>query len=298
MKNREKMKTNNENFDKVLDKLVASTRSPRGRFSAANNWPLLKQRLSATRNRKRFLLRMAGTAAAVLLCVTGWLGYDAMRPVPMQTVSTLAQTRTIQLPDRSEVILNRYSTLTYPARFKGGRRTVELQGEAYFEVTKESGQPFIVQAGALNVQVLGTHFNVEAYADDEEVRTTLLEGVVAVSTDKRRVVLAPNESAVYNKKQGTLSHESTPDAANEILWSRGILFFNQSPLSEIVRHLSNAFHTEMRIDDPHLPDYRMTATFHHGESLHEILDLLKVAGGFSYTIQNKTIVITKPDQVQ
>lgn len=84
-------------------------------------------------------------------------------PVPLQTVSTLAETRTVTLPDQTEIVLNRYSSLTYPERFRGKDRKVQLQGEAYFEVSKDAAHPFKVEAGAIIVQVLGTHFNVEAY---------------------------------------------------------------------------------------------------------------------------------------
>lgn len=78
-------------------------------------------------------------------------------PVPLQTVSTLAETRSITLPDQTEIVLNRYSTLTYPERFRGKDRKVQLQGEAYFEVSKDAAHPFKVEAEAVIVQVLGTH---------------------------------------------------------------------------------------------------------------------------------------------
>ncbi|ADV42059.1 FecR family protein [Bacteroides helcogenes] len=284
----------NENFDKVLNVLIASTRSPREHFSAANSWKLLEKRLFTRRSKRILQFRITSAAAIALLCIASWLIYNAIRPVPMQTISTLAETRTVILPDQTEVTLNHYSTLTYPAHFKGDCRKVELQGEAYFEVAKDAKHPFIVRAEAVKVQVLGTHFNVEAYPDDEEVRTTLLEGSVAVSIEgeSQRVVLTPNQNAIYNKVKGTLVQEATPNASDEILWSRGIILFNQLPLQEIARQLSNTFHTEILIEDIHLRNYRMTATFHEGESLTEMLDLLKAVGNFKYKQTNDTITIT------
>lgn len=288
------MKVNNNDIDKVLNKLIASTRSPRGRFTAENSWKLLEKQLFARRNRRLLWMRVASAAAVVLLCMAGWLAYDAWRPAPMLMVSTLAETRTVVLPDQTKVTLNRYSTLSYPERFKEKRRKVHLQGEAYFEVAKDAKHPFIVKAEAVRVKVLGTHFNVEAYPGDAEVRTTLLEGSVAVSLkgENQRLVLAPNESAVYNKKKGTLVQEAAPGAKNEILWRKGIILFDQLPLHEIVRQLSNAFQTDICIDDPQLQNYRMTATFDTSEDLTQILDLLKNAGNFNYKKENNTITLT------
>lgn len=288
------MKVNNNDIDKVLNKLIASTRSPRGRFTAENSWKLLEKQLFARRNRRLLWMRVASAAAVVLLCMAGWLAYDAWRPAPMLMVSTLAETRTVVLPDQTKVTLNRYSTLSYPERFKEKRRKVHLQGEAYFEVAKDAKHPFIVKAEAVRVKVLGTHFNVEAYPGDAEVRTTLLEGSVAVSLkgENQRLVLAPNESAVYNKEKGTLVQEAAPGAKNEILWRKGIILFDQLPLHEIARQLSNAFQTDIRIDDPQLQNYRMTATFDTNEDLTQILDLLKNAGNFNYKKENNTITLT------
>ena len=97
--------------------------------------------------------------------------------------------------------LNHFSSLTYPEKFKGEHREVNLKGEAYFEVTKNRKHSFIVQTESVNVEVLGTHFNVESYPDDPEVKTTLLEGSVAVSNKSNsvRIVLKPNESAIDRK---------------------------------------------------------------------------------------------------
>lgn len=288
------MKVNNNDIDKVLNKLIASTRSPRGRFTAQNSWKLLEKQLFARRNRRLLWMRVASAAAVVLLCMAGWFAYEAWRPASMQMVSTLAETRTVVLPDQTKVTLNRYSTLSYPERFKEKRRKVHLQGEAYFEVARDAKHPFIVKAEAVKVQVLGTHFNVEAYPGDAEVRTTLLEGSVAVSLkgENQRLVLAPNESAIYNKEKGTLIQEAAPGAKNEILWRKGIILFDQLPLHEIARQLSNAFQTDIRIDDPQLQNYRMTATFDTNEDLTQILDLLKNAGNFNYKKENNTITLT------
>lgn len=287
--------TEKDPFETLLDCLVASTRSPRGRFSAARSWPLLQARLKRTSLRRTLWMRVAGAAAIVLLCIAGWQAYEQFRPVEMTTVTAQAETRTVVLPDRTEVILNRYSTLTYPKDFRReARREVSLQGGAYFEVAKDPSHPFVVEAGEVQVEVLGTHFNVEAYPRDREVRTTLLEGSVAVSLPSRsqRLVLAPNERAVYHKSSGSLTQESLPNAADDISWSHGQLSFQSQPLREIVRQLANTYQTDIRIADPTLAEYRLTATFDIGEGLTHILDLLQAAAGFTYRQdKNQNIIL-------
>ena len=285
-----------QEFERILDKLATSTRSPRGRFSKANSWILLEKRLPHLQRRILSLHTMAGAAAVAVLCVLGWWAYYMFAPVPLQTVSTLAETRTITLPDQTEIVLNRYSSLTYPERFRGKDRKVQLQGEAYFEVSKDAAHPFKVEAGAIIVQVLGTHFNVEAYPEDTQVKTTLLEGSVSVSLigkAEESLILSPNESAIYNKDKKSLTLHTENNASEEIIWRNGTLLFKSIPLQEIVRQLSNAFHTDIRIEDADLQNYRMTGTFSDGETLEEILSLLCRNQKFEYTKTNDIITITQ-----
>ena len=173
--------------------------------------------------------------------------------------------------------LNHFSSLTYPERFRGKHRKVTLKGEGYFEVSKSKEHPFIVQAEAVKVRVLGTHFNIEAYPGDPEVKTTLFEGSVAVSTASHPegIVLRPNESAIYNKKKESLTRETEKNVSEEIAWQNGIFIFNHLPLQEIVRELSNSFGVKIKIENKKLRNYRLTAKFTDGESLEDILYLLQ-----------------------
>lgn len=285
-----------QEFGKILDKLVSSTRSPRGRFSKENSWTLLEKRLPRLRRHTLSLRITAAAAAVAVLCLMGWSAYYMFAPIPLQTISTLADTRSITLPDQTVIVLNRYSSLTYPERFRGKDRQVKLKGEAYFEVNKDAGHPFKVEAEDVMVQVLGTHFNVEAYPEDTQVKTTLLEGSVAVSLigqTEERLVLSPNESAIYNKDKKSLTLQTETDAAEEIVWQNGTLLFKSVPLQEIARQLSNAFHTDIRIESADLQNYRMTATFSDGETLEEILSLLCRHQKFEYTKTNNGITITQ-----
>lgn len=292
------MKYTETELEKTLNKLIASTRSPRGRFSAAASYPQLERMLKA-HSRRLVLVRTFATAAAVvLLCLSVWTAYLYMQPVAMQTVSTLAETRTVSLPDGTSVTLNHYSTLTYPERFKTDNREVELNGEAYFEVSKDKKHPFIVQTDAVDVRVLGTHFNVDAYRDSRDVRTTLLTGSVAVSnkSNSEHMILKPNEIAIYNKVEKKLTRKLLVDATDEISWRHGEFIFDNVPLSDIARKLSNSFGTTIQITDSALQNYRISARFPNGEDLETILSVLQDAGYFNYSHDNNQITITaKPD---
>lgn len=282
-----------DHIDKTLDKLVASTRSPRGRYSASESWKVLEKRISPPVRKFRLYRLVGAVAASVLLCLGGWFGYDYLRPVSMLTASAGAGISVITLPDRTKVTLNRYSSLTYPDRFKGENREVQLQGEAYFEVEKDARHPFIVKAEPVDVQVLGTHFNVEAYPGDAEVKTTLLEGSVAVSVPETgsRIVLSPGESAVYYRNNRTLQEMDTKENDVVVNWRDGNFRFDYLPLQEIARELSNAFQVKIRITDEEIKNFRIRAHFTEGESLDQMLDLLQSAGNFSYTKTNDTILI-------
>ena len=151
------MKYTDKEADKILDKLVASTRTPRGRYSANESYKLLEKQL-VRKSRYTIPLHIWGTvasaAAIALICIVSWYAYEFWTPSSMQTINTLANRIEITLPDGSEVMLNHFSSLSYPKSFKGNQRDVTLSGEAFFNVTKNPKQPFIVSAEMVKVQVL------------------------------------------------------------------------------------------------------------------------------------------------
>ena len=283
------MKYTDTELETILSKLIASTRSPRGRFSAVASYPQLEKRLKP-HIRCLFPTRMrilAAAAAVILLCLSVGTVYLYMQPTSLQTVSTMAETRNVILPDGSSVLLNRHSSLSYPKRFKSDNREVQLTGEAYFEVSKDQKHPFIVQTEHIN-----------AYRNNPEVKTTLLTGSVAVSNKSNsvRMILKPNEIAIYNKVGNKLTRQVTKNAKDEISWRDGEFIFDNLPLGEIARELSNSFDTPIHIADTSLQSYRISARFRNGEDLETILSVLHHAGYFNYSQNNKQIVITtKPD---
>lgn len=286
-------------LDEWLERLASSTHSPQGKFSAEESYGMLQQRLEPTRRKRKVLsIRYAAAVAAglVLLIGFGWMFYSYQRPAPVLVAFTGAATQLIQLPDGSKVTLNRHSQLSYPQTF-GKERMVELNGEAYFEVSKNPEKPFRVKTNGVTVSVLGTHFNVNAYAADSLVETTLLEGSVAVSDNRNgnQVILSPNETAVYRKANGMLTLHSESDAGNEISWCKGILSFDNTPMGEIARELSHYFNVNIQIKSGDLRNYKLSARFKQDETLEEILDMLAPIGGFTYRTAQPNIIELKQE---
>ena len=291
-------KTNNEP-DEWLEQLVSSTHSPQGKFSAEESYGILQQRLHPVRRkRKVFSIRYATAVAAglVLLIGFGWMFHFYQRPSRTLVTITHAETKCIQLPDGSKVTLNRYSQLSYPETFDK-ERIVKLNGEAYFEVSKNSEKPFRVQTNSITVSVLGTHFNVNAYSADSLAETTLLEGSVAVSdnTDSKQLILKPNETAVYRKAIGLLTMHPTIDADNEIRWREGVLSFDEISMGEIARQLSHHFNVNIQIEGNRLRNYKLNARFRQNETLEEILDMLAPISGFTYKQTQPNVFILKQE---
>ena len=143
----------------------------------------------------------------------------------------------VVLPDGTTVCLNAASSLKYPTAFVGSERHVELNGEAYFEVTKNKNMPFTVSAGAVNVRVLGTHFDISAYDDDPSNKTTLLEGGICIVNSNRKLTLKPGEQAIIKQGDNMIELKKDADIKQVVAWKNGLFRFHQTGLHELMREL-------------------------------------------------------------
>lgn len=140
----------------------------------------------------------------------------------------------LTLPDGTKVWLNAAASLRYPTAFKGNTREVALTGEAYFEVAHNAAQPFVVKVGAMDVKVLGTHFNINAYSNEAAVRTTLLEGSVEVRKNDQHKLIVPGKQAVV---AGNSIEVITANTAQVTAWKDGIFNFDKLSLEDVMRQL-------------------------------------------------------------
>lgn len=185
----------------------------------------------------------------------------------------------VRLPDGSKVWLNAASSLKFPADFKGLKnRQVQLSGEAYFEVARNTSQPFIVETPTQQVQVLGTHFNINAYQDEQAVKTTLLEGAVRIffSTQLNSnlsKILKPGQMAIHQNNK----IEVLPKDENAIAWTEGKMKFTAVSLPSLMREVSRWYDVTIRYEGPISKD-RFTASISRDSNLSELLRILEGMG--------------------
>ncbi|OMP75450.1 MULTISPECIES: FecR domain-containing protein [unclassified Chitinophaga] len=185
--------------------------------------------------------------ATTVLQKNGQLQYAAKATDDAIVYNTLTVPRggqfNIILPDGSHVWLNAASSLRYPTSFNGKERRVDISGQGYFEVSPNAKQPFIVQVNNMEVQVLGTAFDIMAYSDEKSVNTTLVQGAVKVN-DKR---LFPGQQAVMDPSTGQITIREA-DVEQVIAWKTGFFEFDNARLSDILRQLSRWYDIDINYD--------------------------------------------------
>ncbi|WP_262247834.1 FecR family protein [Parapedobacter soli] len=213
---------------------------------------------------------------------------EAEEIIPLVLSTPKGGTYQITLADGTKVWLNAASTLQYPSRFDGKERVVELEGEAYFAVTKDAARPFRVVSHGQQIEVLGTEFNVAAYADDAEVKTTLVEGRVAlqINASGERMFLAPNEQSVL---QGATIRKQQVDVGPYIAWKDGNFHFHNTPLSEMMTQMSRWYDIDVAYEKE-IPNEMFNGTLSRNVSLRTVLDLLRISE-VKYRIEGDRLII-------
>ncbi|WP_256009316.1 FecR family protein [Desertivirga xinjiangensis] len=207
----------------------------------------------------------------------------------------------LTLSDGTRVWLNASSSLKFPACFNEKERVVELEGEAYFEVAKKlakgsSGRiPFLVKTASQTVEVLGTHFNVKAYQDDIETKTTLLEGSVRVkpvlSTVKNQQtvksqLLVPGQQSVLLTSSHSVS-VSEVDTEEAIAWKNGMFYFNNTDLKAIMTQLSRWY--DINVDIQEMPSKQFNGILSRNVKLSKVLDMMEKTSGLKFKIEGRRV---------
>jgi len=193
------------------------------------------------------------------------------------------------LSDGSKVWLNAASSLRFPTSFKGKERRVEVTGEAYFEIAKNPALPFIVQAGNGEIDVLGTHFNVNAYADEPSVKTTLLEGAVAVKKAAARQMLVPGQQAEFSP-QGAIALAENVDVTRETAWKDGFFWFNNTDIHTLMRQVSRWYDVEVEFKG-NITDDGFTGKVSRSVPLSKLLNVLEQYE-LHFKIEGKKLIVT------
>ena len=193
----------------------------------------------------------------------------------------------LQLPDGSKVWLNAASSIRYPTAFTGKERSVEIKGEAYFEVTKNATKPFVVKVNDLQVQVLGTHFNINAYSDEDLVKTTLLEGSVKVKSE----ILKPGDQAqvMHNSGTGNLRVIHGADIAATMAWKDGLFQFDNVTIETVMRQVARWYDVEV-VYERDVSQDRFQGKIYRQTAISQLLSILELSGAH-FKIEGKKIIV-------
>lgn len=185
----------------------------------------------------------------------------------------------INLPDGSKVWLNSASSLKFPVIFTGKNRIVELQGEAYFEIAGNKDMPFKVTVDTAEIEVLGTHFNVMAYAEEGSINTTLLEGSVRFSTGKESKRISPGQQLRLTKTMKIVE----ADLNEAIAWKNGYFIFKNEDISSIMRKISRWYDVEIEYQKT-IPQKKFLGKISRAGNVSDVLEMLELTGAVRFNI--------------
>lgn len=244
--------------------------------------------------------RVAAILLIPLLVYSGYVTFGKRSikmidsPVVMQKITSKPGMVTqFTIADGTKIWLNSGSELIFPMNFTGKEREVQLKGEAFFEVAENENQPFIVKANNLNIEVLGTSFNVLSYDTDSHAEVVLVKGKVALTSEQHGRVndhgfLHPNQKAEFDRETLHLVKESV-NVEKYIAWREGYLVFRDDNMEEVVKKLSRWFNVEISLNNSELKSYTFQATFKN-ENLVQVLNLLKLSSPIDYKISQRKLL--------
>ena len=273
----------NEMFTELLSQIDASSTT--------------ETKVLKTRNRfLRQIGRYAAVACIILAVGSGAYYAGVKRPADdANTEVTMSvsngQKADIILADGTKVYINSDSRIVYDNTYNKKTRMVSLEGEAYFEVAKDKEKPFIVKANGINVQALGTSFNIRAHKDDKSVAVILISGKVKVDDGRHEAYMKPNERLVCNLTNGQFEKSELHPNASYLLWRSNELAFYGESFEEICTMLTRMYNCKFIFKNEKAKQY----TYHgiiKNSSLNNVLEYISQAGGINYKIKSdNTIVI-------
>ena len=197
----------------------------------------------------------------------------------------------IVLPDGTKVWLNATSYIKFPVAFTGRSRMVEIAGEAYFEVARNPAMPFIAKVRDVAVEVLGTHFNIQAYGEEQKIATTLLEGSVKVSRGIDKHLIVPGQQAIW-AENGAFLLNNDVDMEEVVAWKNGKFHFNNADIRTIMRQIARWYDVDVEFEN-NAAGIRLGGVISRKEDIRQLLDYFEIAGKVRFKMEGKKIIVTK-----
>lgn len=202
------------------------------------------------------------------------------------------ETYRLRLPDQSEVWLNASSSIKFPASFTGhSSREVEITGEAYFEIAKDKKHPFIVRSGQQQAEVLGTHFNINSYADRNNTTTTLLEGSLRISNTKNEEqIIKPGEQSVV-----TAGHQIavTPaDLKDVMAWKNGYFRFRDETIEEVMKKIMRWYNIDVTYQGK-VSNEKFSGNISRNKNISEVLNMLSYSNAIKFKVEGRRVTIAQ-----
>ncbi|WP_158827553.1 FecR family protein [Mucilaginibacter lacusdianchii] len=194
----------------------------------------------------------------------------------------------LTLADGTDVWLNAASSIRFPTVFLGAERKVEVTGEVYFEVAHDAAKPFKVIANNQSIEVLGTHFNINAYADESSIKTTLLEGSVKVTAGNTTTVIKPGQQSIL--QAGNLSVNKAVDLNEAVAWKNGYFQFKDEKIESVMRKLSRWYNIEMQYQGEPLNE-GFNGTISRSKNISQVLKMLERTKAVHYKIEGRRVTI-------
>lgn len=260
--------------------------------------PIIKKNISAINKRwtlRSITIELSKIAAIFIIAFTTiytFLLKDTTDPAKMQTMFVPAGQRAeLTLTDGTKVWLNAKTTFTFPNKFTANSRNVILDGEGYFDVTKNTDKPFIVETKEYNIKVLGTEFNVTAYSGSSSFETSLLKGAVEVFSPVKGIKVSLEPHMRIYKENGMLKKD-TIQHDNYFLWKEGLICFYDEPVGKILEKLQLYYDIKIDVQNKSLLKNRYSGKFRTKDGVEHVLKVLKLNNKFSYEKDNDRNLIT------
>jgi len=292
-----------EEFDSYSEQLWDLTSNQSDKQTEKEMWDIIAAK-TGNRKKRFYLNPMLYRIASMILlpiCICMGVYITTLSKIDKERESDIfemlvdkGQKASVILPDGTKAWINSGTRLSY--NFSNNERKVSLEGEAYFEVAKNNERRFIVNCNSLNIEALGTAFNVKGYNSDETVSVALMEGKVKVFNDANAAILSPNQSLSFNKNNDVFTRAEIKDNREIDYWRRNILYFRSASLAEIAKTLERMYGVTVNFEDEELKQVPFSGSIRNS-SLNNVFHIISLTYPINYDIKNDVITINK-DQIK